>query len=211
MNNLSSSLAWPLTSAWEMGPPTTAWDDAALIDCFLRNGGDEAFEILLRRYQDKVFRLAVSVLGHGCSGEAEDITQQIFVTLFRQMHRFRGESKFSSWLYRLARNRIVDYRRQVARQATHLGTETIAAVSEHRNFADPLTAVSNQQQQSRMLQRVDALDEPQRTIIYLHYWQEQSIAEIAELLELKANTIKSHLFRARKKLASLLGTEYGNE
>ena len=179
-------------------------DDTALLDRFLRTDEEEVFEILVRRYQEKVFRLAVSILGRGAESEAEDATQEVFVVLLRRLRSFRRECAFSTWLYRLARNQIIDYRRRAPRRRPHVGDDVLRDVPDGGPLADPQRVMAAGQERARLMRLVERLGEPQRVVVHLYYWQEQSVAEISELLEIGASTVRSHLFRARRNLAAAL-------
>lgn len=179
-------------------------DDATLIDQFLRTGDEEAFEILVRRYQEKIFRLAASILGRGADSEAEDATQEVFIVVLRRLRTFRRESAFSTWLYRVARNQIIDYRRRAARCPSEVGCDELRTVPDSNALVNPQKVVAAAQRRDRLMRHIDRLSEPQRVVVHLHYWQEQSVAEISELLDLKQGTVKSHLYRARQRLARFL-------
>lgn len=184
-----------------------AADDTELISRFLRNDDEEAFEALVRRYQDRIFLLALSILGCGNEGEAEDITQEVFIVLFQTLHKFRQESTFLTWFYRLARNRIIEHRRRIMRRAARISGEVNPSLAVSGTTADPLAATIDNQRRAQLLHHIDRLPEMQRIVLLLFYWQDQSIDEIAALLELKPNTVKSHLFRARRNLAVVLEEE----
>jgi len=190
----------PAVARFRSGATLTAADDETLIDQFLRTDGEDVFEILVRRYRDKVFQLAVSILGRGALAEAEDATQEVFVVVLRQLKRFRRESRFSTWLYCVARNRIVDYRRRAQRRPAALSDEALRTIPD-RGAADPQSAAVRARSRERLLRQVDRLSEPQRVVVYLHYWHEQSVDEISELLGFEPGTVKSHLWRARRRLA----------
>ena len=179
-------------------------DDATLIGQFLRTGDEELFEILVRRYQDKVFRLAASILGRGAESEAEDAAQEVFVVVLRRLKTFRRQSAFSTWLYRVARNQIIDYRRRACQRSSEASDHALLAVPAGNVLADHLEVVTAAERQARLLEHVGQLSEPQRVVVHLHYWQGQSVAEISELLGLRLGTVMSHLFRARQRLALLL-------
>ncbi len=204
-------LTWSVVSGPDGAVALTSADDAALIDRFLRADDEEVFEILVRRYQEKVFRLAVSILGRGAESEAEDATQEVFVVLLRQLKTFRRECAFSTWLYRLARNQIVDYRRRARQRPAHVEDDVLREVPDNGALIDPQSALTTGRTRVRLLQHVDRLSEPQRVVVHLHYWQGQSVAEISELLDLKPSTVKSHLCRARQKLAVALRKDGSHE
>lgn len=181
-------------------------DDAQIIDGFLRTGDDDLFGILVQRYTDRVFRLAVSIIGPTAEHEAEDLVQEIFVIVYRKLGTFRGECSFSTWLYRLARNRAIDWRRRrkfpVAGALDHVvsSVEPGCAVNPHEE-------IEASQRMSAILAHVDSLGEPRRTVVFLHYWMGCGVDEISGLTEIPVGTVKSHLFRARRDLARSLGGE----
>ena len=179
-------------------------EDAALIARFLLTDDEDTFEILVRRYRDKVFRLAISILGRGAQSEAEDATQEVFVVVLRQLKSFRRQCAFSTWLYRVARNQIIDYGRRSSRHPVGLADDALRGLPDDGPLADPRNAVAASRRRARLLRHIDRLSEPQRAVVHLHYWQGESIAEISELLGLGSNTVKSHLCRARRKLAIAL-------
>ncbi|MEW6364154.1 MAG: sigma-70 family RNA polymerase sigma factor [Acidobacteriota bacterium] len=185
--------------------------DDELVALFLRKDDEEAFEVLVRRYQDRIFSLAISILGYGRESEAEDVTQEVFVDLFRTLRSFRQECAFSTWFYRLARNRIIDHQRRIVRRESRRDSNAQAMSSEDEMRADPLSAVVASQRHAQLLSLIERLPALQRITLHLYYWQEQSTAEIAELLELKPNTVKSYLFRARQSLAAALGGEASHD
>jgi len=186
-------------------------DDATLIDRFLCTGDEDAFEVLLRRYQGKIFGLAASILGRVDESEVEDATQEVFIVVLRKLKSFRGESAFATWLYRVARNQIIDYRRRTRRRASDSGESMLRTIPETGSLADPQRAVTVAARQAWLMSHVDRLREPQRVVVYLHYWQERSVAEIAELLGLPTSTVKSHLFRARQSLATAIREDQHDE
>jgi RNA polymerase sigma-70 factor (ECF subfamily) len=200
----STMTTWPAVSKANAATDLASADDAALIGRYLRTDDEQIFEILVRRYQDKVFRLATSILGHRAETEAEDATQEAFIAVLRQIRTFRRESKFSTWLYRVARNQIIDYSRRAARRSSEVSDEVLQTAPDDGVLTDPQRAVTTAQKQALLLRCIDRLSEPQRAALRLHYWHGESVAEISELLGLGPSTVRSHLFRARQRLALLL-------
>jgi len=190
---------------------SSAADDAVVIARFLQTGDEDTFEILVLRYRDRVFGLAVSLLGYGAESEAEDATQEVFVVVLRQLKTFRGQSSFSTWLYRVARNQIIEYRRRATHRSAEIADGALRSVPDHGARADPQEAVADARRRARLLREIEQLSEPQRVALYLHYWRGESIAEITELLGFGANTVKSHLCRARRRLARALREEAVDE
>jgi RNA polymerase sigma factor (sigma-70 family) len=176
--------------------------DADLIRRLRETGSDECFAALVERYRDRVFRLAVSILGPGGAAEAEDVTQEIFVLVHQKLQTFRSESRFSTWLYRLAYRRAVDYRRQARFRLPHVGEELLESLPGGGPSA--LEQMLATEREVQLLAAVDALGDPHRSAVYLHYWLGESIDSIAELLQVRSGTAKSYLHRSRKRLARLL-------
>jgi len=181
--------------------------DSSLIKGFLATGSHEDFERLVDRHKDRIHRLVLSVLGPGLSAEAEDITQDVFVQVFRKLGSFRMRSSFSTWLYRIAYNKAIEHRRKARNRLPHCGLESLASLPVIDAHADPAGAADDRQRRQRILQCIEELGEPHRTVVYLHYWMNLKITDIAASLRIKPGTVKSHLHRARARLAQTLKRE----
>lgn len=179
-------------------------DDASLVRELQRTGDDELFRILVQRHKRRVFRVAVAVLGPGREAEAEDLTQETFLLAFRKLGSFRGDSAFSTWLLRVTRHLAIDRRRRADLRRPHVSEDELARLPAVGVGANPEETAAASEQRERLLRQLERLPEPGRTAVYLHYWLGSPVAEIAELLELKPETVKSHLYRARQRLASEL-------
>jgi RNA polymerase sigma-70 factor (ECF subfamily) len=166
----------------------------------LRLAAALAFEELVAREKERVFRVALSVLGPGCEAEAEDVTQEVFVRAYRSLPSFRGESRLSTWIYRLAFNLAVDHRRRLGRRREDGDPDRAEALPDSAPAGDPYRA-ARQDERSRAVRRALArVSEERRAVLHLHYWMGHTVAEIGELLGLPAGTVKSHLHRAREAL-----------
>lgn len=186
--------------------PTRVRDDAEIIEEFLRSDDDELFAVLVQRYRDKVFRLVISILGPAAEAEGEDLVQEIFITVYRKLTTFRGDCSFSTWLYRLSRNRAIDQRRRRRRIAS-LASDRLSGAAEPPSGLDLQRETERSGRSSLLLRHVDRLGEPRRTLVFLHYWMGCTIDEISSLTEIAAGTVKSHLHRARRELATWLRRE----
>ncbi len=179
-------------------------DDKKLVELFQKTGGDEVFEVIVRRYKDKVFALATSIMGWHAGSEADDATQEVFVEIYRSLGSFRGESAFATWLYRVARNQISGFRRR-PRHRSVLGSESgLLTIADTNKDADLQSSIQMDETQNFLHECVGKLPEVRRTAVRLFYWQEQSVTNIAALLDLEPNTVKSHLRRARISLAKMM-------
>lgn len=164
----------------------------------LANGDAAALDELMRRHEDLVFAVCLRIMG---SREAAlDAAQETFVTLFRKADRYREEAAFTTWLYRVATNTCYDMLRRNKRRAAD-------PLPEHHDPADsaagdPFTSVELRPSIIEALQR---LPDDFRTAVVLSDIEGLAVAEIAEVLQIPAGTVKSRVFRGRRILADLLG------
>lgn len=168
-----------------------------------RDDGDErAFAELVGRYRDRVFRLAVSILGQGFAGEAEEVAQEVFLRAHRGLASFRGDAQFGSWLYRIAFNQAVNLKARVRYRAPHVGEEVLHQVPSPG--ASPEERLQAARRNSMLSTCMEELPEVYQSALRLHYWMGESVADIAELIGVPGNTVKSYLHRARRLLHVML-------
>ncbi len=184
-----------------------AKDDRSLVEGILARDEEECFDRLVEIYKDRIFHLAVSVMGPGCAAEAEDVTQEVFIQVYRKLSTFRHESGFSTWLYRITYNRALERRRKARFRLPHQGEEVLSSMVASADGADPVRIAMKRQRKRIILETLDGLDEPYRTVIHLYYWINRSVAEIAEQLGTRPGTVKSYLYRGRERLAAVLRKE----
>jgi RNA polymerase sigma-70 factor, ECF subfamily len=161
-----------------------------------RKGDQQAFEALVLRYQKMIFALAYRMTG--TQADAEDLTQESFIAAFHQLDSFRGESKFSSWVYRIATNRCLNWRqRDVRRECAHKhwGRER-ELLSTPEPHGDNLSA--------RVQQALLKLDGKQRAAIVLTTYEGLNHAEAARVLGCSEATVSWRIFSARRKLKKWL-------
>jgi RNA polymerase sigma-70 factor (ECF subfamily) len=158
-------------------------------------GDVNAFEELVRRYQLPIYRLCLGMLGN--RHDAEDAAQDAFLTAWRAVGRFRGESKFSTWLYRLAVNRCL---RQLSRRPAPAGEITERAGS----LGDPEAEFEAVERMGAIAAAVGRLTPEQRVPFILREVEGLTYNEIAEVLGVTMTAVKSRLNRARVELARLL-------
>ena len=152
---------------------------------------DQALEQILQDYQGKVFRMALVILRD--SGRAEEVTQDIFLKLWRALPAYDGRAAVSTWLYAIARNTCLSAVR----------AEGYRRTSALEDVAEP-GAASGTSLKLTVDQCVERLPEAQRQVITLFYLQDRSVSEVAAMLDLPENTVKSHLHRARRALAEMM-------
>lgn len=157
---------------------------------------DQAFEYLLARYRTKVYRLALSYVR--TPADAEDLAQEAFVRLWRALPLYDGRASLSTWLYVIARNACLsELRKRVIRQT--------AALDDVAEPAAPAAGAAVPELRLDCETLVDALPETQRQVVRLFYLEERSYEQVAEMLGMPLNTVRSHLHRARKRLAEQMG------
>jgi RNA polymerase sigma-70 factor (ECF subfamily) len=175
-----------------------------------RRGEREAFVGLVRRHQRRVFGLLLRMLGD--RQEAEDATQDAFLNLHRHGHRFRSESRFSTFVYRVAVNAALNRRRSLGRRRTHTdayGEAREMELSGSGAAADPEQALARGQLRERLGRELQALPESLRAPVVLYDVEGLSYGEIAEVLEVAEGTVKSRIHRARQALRARLGDLVG--
>ena len=184
----------------------TREQEAAVIQAVL-DGDVNAYEALVKEYEKNVYNLALRMTGN--SEDAADMAQEAFIKAYNSLTAFRGDSKFSVWLYRIVSNVCLDFLRSRSRKQTvSLSTENDDGEEVELDIADETH--SPEQLLDRSLTRdagrrgLAALPPDHREILLLREIQGLSYEEIADALGLEAGTVKSRIFRARKKLCSFL-------
>jgi RNA polymerase sigma-70 factor (ECF subfamily) len=173
-------------------------DDGALV-LAARSGDEQSFRVLVDRYRDRIFGLALRMAGS--REAAEEIAQDAFVRAWQALPGFRGESRFSTWLYRIAFRRALDERAVTARRR---GRET-AMDEAALERADPRpTRTPDWGTRLRLERAIAELPDAQRACITLFYASDQSIEDIARVLDAPTGTVKTHLHRARAALRERL-------
>lgn len=173
----------------------------------LRQRDEQAFNEVVRLHGDKVFNLVLRMVG--TRAEAEDIAQEVFVTVFKQIDSFREEAKFSTWLLRIAANHSKNRIKYLARRRTDgegleetgdgaMADEGRAPVQAHIDAPDVLLEAA--ETETMMQEAIAALDEDHRLLIVLRDIEELSYDEICDITGLPEGTVKSRLHRARMAL-----------
>ena len=182
--------------------------DKAVIRDFL-DGKRRSFDTLVVKYQDRVFNICYRMLGD--YDEADDCSQDIFVRVYRSLAKFRFESKFSTWLYRITvnscKNRLASASRRYHRSLVHLNGDPDGETSGI-DVRDNKTSPSNvfeKNEKNRLIQSaIQSLPEAQRMVVVLRDIEGLPYDEISKLCGLNTGTVKSKLARARRRLRERL-------
>lgn len=178
----------------------------------VQNGDTASFEILVLENQTKVYNLALRMVGN--TEDAYDMSQEAFIKAYNSIALFRGESRFSVWLYRLTTNVCLDFLRSRGRKShgslTYIGEEDDEKELEIPDDRfSPETLTEKKELREAVNRGLLTLPKDYRSILLLREIDGLSYEEIAEALSLEEGTVKSRIFRARKKLCAIL-TADGN-
>lgn len=178
----------------------------------LQQRDERAFQEIVRLYQHKIYNLVLRMIGS--REEAEDIAQEVFVTVFKSIDGFRGDAKFSTWLYRIAANHCKNRMKYLGRRSYKLTGELDEAAEREMQDAQPHALrphidgpekVLEGLQTERLVQEAIALlDEEHRVLIVLRDVEDLSYQEICAITGLVEGTVKSRLHRARMSLKDYL-------
>jgi RNA polymerase sigma-70 factor, ECF subfamily len=160
---------------------------------------EEEFDRIVREYQDKIVRLAYSMLGDRAS--AEETAQDVLVRVWKGLPGFRAESSLSTWIYTITRNACLTVLRRRDLRPVSLDEPAPRREADRQAVADWTVAESPA---AELLNRLPA---KYRQVVALFYMQEKSYDEVACMLALPVGTVKTYLFRARKGLAEQLARE----
>lgn len=186
-------------------------DDQILIDRCL-SGDEGAFEALVRRHQDRLYGTLVRVLGS--ASDALDVSQEAFVLAYQNLSNFRGESAFYSWLYRIAHNAAVSFRRRgrrTARSLERLQEQSGAEPVDRSAGADPARDLELADRRRLIYAALDELAEEQRSVLVLKEMEGFSYEEIAAILGCPIGTVRSRIHRARGELRDKLARAIKSE
>ena len=183
----------------------------------LRDRDERAFRELVSAHRDRVYNITFRMLGN--RAEAEDVAQEVFITVFKTIESFREESKFSTWLYRVAvnhcKNRIKYLARRHDRDRDELDETNANSSSSDAQISAPIPsapdrALEGAQMEKILQEAIAALEEDQRLVVVLRDVEDLSIEEICEITGLPDGTVKSRLHRARLVLRKKLQRHVGD-
>ena len=164
----------------------------------IANGDQSAIATLFGRYQLRIFRFIARRTGQ--DAVAEELTNEVFLDVWRQAGRFEGRAQLSTWLLAIARNKAISHMRK--RTEDGADEEMMNAVADDADT--PEVSAQKGDKADAIRQCMSRLSANHREIIDLAYYHELSITEIAEVTGIAANTVKTRMFHARKNLSALL-------
>jgi RNA polymerase sigma-70 factor, ECF subfamily len=178
-------------------------EETALIDCIV-SGQASKFEILVGNYQQRIYASLLAMLGN--RHDAEDVTQETFLTAFRKLDQFERRSSFYTWLHRIAFNAAIDLQRRKKRTKNQFSTGEMTETAEPKELLSdsPASIVMAKETVSQVQIALSRLDEERRNIIVLRDLQGIDYAEIATILGIPVGTVRSRLHRARIELRDIM-------
>ncbi len=180
---------------------STPENDIADFLAEVKAGNQHAYEAIVRRYQKRVFGLAYMIV-HDREG-AEDIAQEAFFRAYTQLHRYDPEKEFYPWLATITVNLSRNWHRDKKPEQS-LDMEQYEASSKQAEHIGHVDTLIGDESNTRLWQQVASLPQGERTAVLLFYRQELKLEEVAATLGVSGGTIKTLLFRARKKLRELI-------
>lgn len=173
-----------------------------------QKGEQRAFSQLIELYYEKVYALALGMLRR--HEQAQDVAQEVFIKVFKEIQNFRGDAKFSTWLYRVTSNAVIDYIRRkkpVQSLDAPLDPDSDDKPLHLEPAAPGLGArelVAQEELKDNMRKALEELSPDHRMVLVLREWHEMSYEEIAESLQIDKGTVMSRLHYARKYLGAVI-------
>lgn len=176
----------------------------------LRKGDELAFKYLVDNYQDRVYNTAISIVQN--AEDAEDVAQEVFIQVYRSIHNFKGESKLSTWLYRIATTRALDLLRSRKSKKRfgllqRLFGEGNEPLFELPDFNHPGIALDRKENAAKLFKAIGQLPENQKIAFTLHKVEDLSYQEISEVMKTSVPAVESLMHRAKQNLRKMLEKE----
>lgn len=189
-------------------------NEAELI-ALLKAGDAEAFKYIVHQWQDMVYNTSLGIVQH--AEEAADVSQDVFVQVFESIAQFKGDAKFSTWLYRIAVTKSLDHLRKKKRKKRFayvqslfgLNDEELPTITENP-FFHPGVLLEQKENAAILMQAISQLPENQKSAFVLHKMEGLSYLEVAEVMECSLSSVESLMHRAKLNLKKLLKEYYQN-
>jgi RNA polymerase sigma-70 factor (ECF subfamily) len=187
---------------------STSTSDIEIISLVLK-GDQQAYALLVSRYQNFVFTLTMRMLKN--REDAEEVAQDVFVKAYRALADFRGASKFSTWLYTIVNSSCLSFLRKKKQEIHSLDNERVFEQVDSQDSGMAANQVEQKSRQVMVTKAIALLAPDDAEIITLFYKAEQSLEEIAQILGIEPNTAKVRLHRARTRLKEKMEKHFSRE
>ncbi|MHC0439694.1 RNA polymerase sigma factor [Flavobacterium sp. 3-210] len=174
--------------------------DQHYIDKILQ-GETNAFAVLVDRYKDMIFTLSLKMVKN--REEAEEAAQDTFIKVYNSLSKFKGDSKFSTWIYKISYNNCLDRLKKNKKEDLNI---SIDEFSSHlvKTMDNALSALVDTERKQAIQNCLNLLPSDDNFLLTLFYFEDQSLEEIGKIMNINANNVKVKLFRSRQKLATIL-------
>jgi RNA polymerase sigma-70 factor (ECF subfamily) len=178
-------------------------------------GDRDALEQLVASQQHYVYSVAMSVLHN--PDDAADLAQEAFVRLFRSLKQYNGESRFTTWLYRMVINLCRDELRRRKRQVQQVlpsndpaedDRDPVTLVRDESPEADPPSVLAHKELSTALRDVISQLETPYRLSLTMLYFEDMKYQDIADAMQIPLNTLKSHIRRGKERMAELIAAQY---
>lgn len=175
-------------------------NDQHYIDKILQ-GETNAFAVLVDRYKDMIFTLALKMVKN--REEAEEVAQDTFIKIYSSLSKFKGDSKFSTWIYKIAYNTCLDRLKKSKKEDSNISIDEFSA---HliKTMDNALSALEEKERKQTIQKCLNLLPSDENFLLTLFYFDDQNLEEIGKIMNISANNAKVKLFRSRQKLAIIL-------
>lgn len=187
---------------------STGLNDSEIISSVLQ-GNKNAYAELVTRYQNYVFTLTLRLIKS--REDAEEVAQDVFVKAYRSLADFRGDSKFSTWLYTIVNTTSITFLRKKKLAIQSLDDERTFEVADNRDSGFRADLVEKKSRVTMVTNAISLLSPDDAEVITLFYKAEQSLEEISMILGIETNTVKVRLHRARTRLKEKMETHFSEE
>lgn len=189
-------------------------EDCLLVEA-IKAGDVNRFEELVDKYKDNVYNMVFHMTGS--SQEEQDLAQEIFLLIYKNISNFNGESALSTWIYRISLNRCLDWQRKQQRRSKFI---LPILYKNNEELNDPMENLSTQQpgpeeqllrneQYQELHNGIKELPEKYQKVIILYHFQQMPYQRIAEILDIPARTVETQLYRGKQRLKEILTKRIG--
>jgi len=167
----------------------------------MEKSSETFFTELLDRYERPVFSLILKIVRN--REDAEELSQDVFMKIYRSLDKFRGESNISTWIYRIAWNTAISFTRVSKHESADIDDSIIENVSDS-DVESEMERLDSEERLSRLDKAMEQLQADERALILLFYMEEKTVAEVATITGLTVSNVKVKIFRIRQKLLVIL-------
>jgi len=177
----------------------------------LKTGNEATFRVLVEEFQKRVYNTCIGLIQN--MEDAEDVTQEVFISVYQSIHQFKGDAKLSTWIYRIAVTKSLEFIRAKNRKKRFAFVQSLFGNEgeikiDPAHFQHPGVQLENKERAAVLFAAIDQLAQNQKTAFVLHKLEDLSYNEIAEVMNTSVSSVESLMFRAKQNLQKKLGNYY---